>query len=52
MPLSKDMTISEMISELMSAYKETGLIGGIKPRDKEHALEIATAIAHRVKEGK
>lgn len=49
MPLSKDMTHSEIVEELMQTYTETGKIGDYTPKSKKEALEIANAIAFRIK---
>lgn len=52
MPLSKDMTHSEIVAEIMSTYKETGKIGNYKPESEQEALNMANAIAFKIKEGK
>lgn len=49
MPLSKDMTHSEIIEELIQIYTTTGKIGDYTPKSKKEALEIANAIAFRIK---
>lgn len=49
MPLSKNMTHSEIVAELMQTYTETGKIGDYKPKNKKEALQIANAIAFRIK---
>ena len=49
MPLSKDMTHSEIVEELMHTYHTTGEIGGYKPSTEAEALQIANAIAFRIK---
>lgn len=52
MPLSKNMTHSEIVAELMQAYEETGKIGDYTPKDKEDALSVANAIAFKIKDEK
>lgn len=49
MPLSKDMAHSEIVEELMQTYTTTGKIGDYTPKSKKEALEIANAIAFRIK---
>lgn len=49
MPLSKDMTHSEIVAELMQTYTTTGKIGDYTPKSKKEALEIANAIAFKIK---
>ena len=49
MPLSKDMTYSEIVEELMQTYTTTGKIGDYTPKSKEEALEIANTIAFKIK---
>lgn len=49
MPLSKNMIYSEIVSEIISSYKEDGKIGNIRPKSMRHALKIANAIAARMK---
>ena len=49
MPLSKDMTHSEIVAELMQTYNETGKIGNYTPKDKDDALNMANAIAFKIK---
>lgn len=49
MPLSKDMTHSEIVEELMHTYHTAGEIGGYKPSTEAEALQIANAIAFRIK---
>ena len=39
-------TISKNIQEMIRAYKKTGKIGNIKPKDLKHALKIASAAAY------
>lgn len=51
MPLSKDMTIDEMVEELMESWKEDGKIGGKYIGEKDDALKVAIAIAYKIKEG-
>lgn len=51
MPLRRNMSIKAMLEELMTNYQRTGKIGNIRPKNKQHALEIANAIAYRVKRG-
>ena len=38
---------SENVGKLMTEYARSGKIGRITPKSKEHAMEIAAAIAHR-----
>lgn len=52
MPLRRNMTHRAMISELMASYEKDGKIGNIRPKNKQHALEIANAIAYRKKREK
>lgn len=52
MPISSNMTHSEIVEELMHTYNETGKIGNYKPKTKKEALEVANSIAFRIKEGK
>jgi capsular polysaccharide biosynthesis protein len=53
MPLRKNMSHRAMMQELMASYERDGKIGNIRPKNKQHALEIANAIAYRMKrEGK
>ena len=52
MPISSNMTHSEIVEELMRTYNETGKIGDYKPKSKKEAREMANAIAFRIKEGK
>jgi len=40
--------ISYNIEQLMKDYEKKGKIGNIKPRNREHAHRIATAIAMRI----
>lgn len=49
MPLNKDMTHSEIVEELMQTYTTTGKIGDYAPKSKKEALEIANAIAFKIK---
>ena len=49
MPLSKDMTHSEIVEELMQIYTTTGKIGDYTLKSKKEALEIANAIAFKIK---
>ena len=51
MPLSKDMSHSEIVKELMQTYKDAGKIGDYTPKNKKDALEIANAIAFKIKDG-
>ncbi|HUM43257.1 MAG TPA: hypothetical protein PKI14_09935 [Fervidobacterium sp.] len=45
-PGSSQKTISENIAELIRSYKEKGKIGNVKPRNLEHAKQIAAKIAY------
>lgn len=50
MPLKRGRSqdvISENIAELLRSYSGKGTIGRIKPMNKAHAREIASAIAYR-----
>lgn len=49
MPLSKDMTHSEIVEELMQTYTTTGKIGDYTPKSKKEALKIANTIAFKIK---
>lgn len=49
MPLSKDMTHSEIVAELIRTFEETGKIGDYKPKNKKEAENIANAIAFNIK---
>lgn len=49
MPLSKDMIHSEIVEELMQTYTTTSKIGDYTPKSKKEALEIANAIAFKIK---
>jgi len=49
MPLkqgSSDQVIQRNIQEMMQSYKETGLIGQVRPDNEEHAKKIAAAAAY------
>lgn len=50
MPLDKNMSHEEMVSELIKGYKKTGKIGDTKPKNMKHALEIANAVAYNIGE--
>lgn len=50
MPIDNTKSHSEIVQELMDAYKENGKIGNITPKDEEDALRIANAIAFKAKE--
>lgn len=39
--------ISKNIKEMMQKYHDTGKIGNTTPKNKKHALEIASAAAYR-----
>lgn len=52
MPIDNTRSHSEIVQELMDAYKKTGKIGNITPEDKEDALRISNKIAFKVKEDK
>jgi hypothetical protein len=48
MPLKPGKTqedISNNIAEMMRSFKKTGMIGNTKPRNKEHAMQVAQAAA-------
>lgn len=48
MPFKKGKSkkvVRENIAELMESYQDTGKIGNITPKNKEHARKIAVAIA-------
>lgn len=49
MPLSKNMTHSEIAEELMQTYTTTGKIGDYTPKSKKEALGIANTIAFKIK---
>lgn len=44
-PGTEQVDVSDNIAEMMRAFKKTGMIGNTKPRNKEHALQIAQAAA-------
>lgn len=48
MPIRKDMTHGEIVAEIIRNWKRDGMIGRIKPRNLEHALDIANAIAYQI----
>lgn len=52
MPLSKDMSISDMMSEMSQSYKEKGTIGNSRPKSKKKAMKQMLAIAYSKKRGK
>ena len=52
MPLRSSMSKEEIIKELVNKYNKTGSIGNTKPKDKQHALNIAIAIAYKIKNKK
>lgn len=45
MPLPKNSSKDAIIRELLRKYEETGKIGNVKPRNKQHAKRIAVKIA-------
>lgn len=49
MPIKKTMSHGEIVAEIVRDWKRDGKIGNIKPRNLEHAVEIANAIAYRIK---
>lgn len=49
MPIKKNQSHSEIVSELMSSYNKTGRIGNTSPRNAAHAEEIANAIAYKAR---
>ena len=49
MPLSKDITHSKIVEELMQTYTTIGKIGDYTPKSKKEALEIANTIAFKIK---
>ena len=49
MPIDPSMSHSEIVQELMRAYKEKGRIKDTKIKDDEEALKIANAIAYSIK---
>lgn len=52
MPIDKNMAHSEIVAELMSTYENTGKIGEYSPKNKKEALQVANAIAFKIKGGK
>lgn len=48
MPLKKTMTHGEIVAEILRDWKRDGMIGNIRPRNLEHAMDIANAIAYRM----
>ena len=32
---------SRIFDRLMSQYEATGMVGGVRPRDKKHAIQLA-----------
>lgn len=50
MPLDKKMSHEEMVAELIKGYKKSSKIGATEPRDMQHALEIANAVAYNLEE--
>jgi len=49
MPIDKNMTHSEIVAEIMASYKKTGKIGDYTPKNEKEALQMANAIAYKVK---
>lgn len=49
MPLNKNMSINNIVREIMKKYKRTGKIGTSSPDNKKEALKQALAIAYDTK---
>lgn len=49
MPIDRRKSHSNIVKELVDEYKSTGKIGSTQPRDLDHALSIANAIAYKSK---
>lgn len=49
MPIGRNRSFKSIVAELMNSYDRNKKIGNIIPKDREHAYEIALAIAHRLK---
>lgn len=51
MPIPEGASHEEIVRELIRSYKADGKIGNTRPRDMDHALEVANAIAYRRTKG-
>lgn len=52
MPLSRKMSVRQMVSEMINSYRRSGKIGNVKPSSIQHAYDIAYAIAMQKKGGR
>lgn len=50
MPIDTSKSHGAIVKELVANYKKTGYIGSNKPKNLEHAVRMANAIAYRAKE--
>ena len=50
MPIDTDKSHGAIVRELLDEYKSNGKIGTTKPKNIEHAVRIANAIAYKAKE--
>jgi hypothetical protein len=49
MPIRRNMSHRAIVQELIEKWRKTGLIGKTRPSTLEEALDIATAIAYKVR---
>lgn len=49
MPIDARKSHSNIVKELLDEYKSSGKIGNTKPKDLNHAQDIANAIAYKIK---